>query len=250
MLTAVFTAVVGSLVFWAGTALTAVLSGYPVPQVNPVTGILALAEHGGNPAAAWGQPVGPTWLCWTSTASVIVVLTAAGAAGWQVSTRNKTARTNDPRRTQGLASKAEVAKVAGSKALIAQAGDLRPSLANPQVADLGHRLGRARGVDCYASVEDSMVLLGPPRSGKGVHIVINAILDAPGAVITTSTRPDNLTAALQAALKDPDVIAKFTELGTEPVAQNRATQDALRAHLKSEIGKWSPVIKKAGVYAD
>ena len=46
-----------------------------------------------------------------------------------------------------------------------------------------------------------MVLLGPPRSGKGVHIVINAILDAPGAVITTSTRPDNLTAALDARAK-------------------------------------------------
>ncbi|HEY5248214.1 MAG TPA: TraM recognition domain-containing protein [Dermatophilaceae bacterium] len=201
MLTAVFAGVTGSLVSWAGAALTAVLSGHPLPQVNPVTGILALAEHSGNPGAAWGQPVGPTWLYWTSTASVIVALAVAGAAGWRVSTRNKTARTHDPRRIQGLASKAEVAKVAGSKALIAQAGGLRPSLARPQVTDLGHRLGRARGVDCYASVEDSMVLLGPPRSGKGVHVVINAILDAPGAVITTSTRPDNLTAALQARAK-------------------------------------------------
>ena len=81
---------------------------------------------------------------------------------------------------------AEVARVAGAKALIARAGDLRPSLAHPKVGELGHRLRSACGVACYASVEDSMVLLGPPRSGKGVHIVINAILDAPGAVITTS----------------------------------------------------------------
>jgi type IV secretory pathway TraG/TraD family ATPase VirD4 len=43
-----------------------------------------------------------------------------------------------------------------------------------------------------------MVLLGPPRSGKGLHFVIPMILDAPGAVITTSTRPDNLTATLAA----------------------------------------------------
>ena len=35
-------------------------------------------------------------------------------------------------------------------------------------------------------------MLGPPRSGKGLHLVINAILDAPGAVITTATRPDNI----------------------------------------------------------
>jgi type IV secretion system protein VirD4 len=201
MLTAVFAGVAGSLVLWAGAAITAVLSGHPVPEVNPVTGLLALAEHSGNPAAAWEQPVGPAWLYWASTASVIVVLAAAGAVGWRVSTRNKAARIHDPRRIQGLASRTEVANVAGAKALVARAGDLRPSLAHPQVGDLGHRLGSARGVDCYASVEDSMVLLGPPRSGKGVHIVINAILDAPGAVITTSTRPDNLTAALEARAK-------------------------------------------------
>jgi hypothetical protein len=48
----------------------------------------------------------------------------------------------------------------------------------------------------WASVEDSILLLGPPRSGKGLHVVINAILDAPGAVITTATRPDNIAATL------------------------------------------------------
>jgi len=47
-------------------------------------------------------------------------------------------------------------------------------------------------------VEDSIVIVGPPRSGKGLHLVIPSILDAPGAVITTSTRPDNLTATLAA----------------------------------------------------
>ena len=43
---------------------------------------------------------------------------------------------------------------------------------------------------------------------------------------------------------------RFAELGTEPVAENRATPAALGAHLKAEIDKWSPIIKKAGVYAD
>jgi tripartite-type tricarboxylate transporter receptor subunit TctC len=59
-----------------------------------------------------------------------------------------------------------------------------------------------------------------------------------------------LTAALQGALKDPNVKTKFEELGTEPEPQNRATPEALRAHLKAEIDKWSPIIKKAGIYAD
>ncbi len=61
---------------------------------------------------------------------------------------------------------------------------------------------------------------------------------------------DRLAKALQVALKDDNVKQRFAELGTEPVPQNRATPEALRAHLKAEIDKWAPVIKKAGVYAD
>jgi tripartite-type tricarboxylate transporter receptor subunit TctC len=61
---------------------------------------------------------------------------------------------------------------------------------------------------------------------------------------------DKLTNALQVALKDSNVVQKFAELGTEPVPQAQATPAALGAHLKSEIAKWAPIIKKAGVYAD
>ena len=61
---------------------------------------------------------------------------------------------------------------------------------------------------------------------------------------------DKLAKALQAALRDPSIVARFAELGTEPVPQEQATPAALGAHLKSEIAKWAPIIKKAGIYAD
>jgi tripartite-type tricarboxylate transporter receptor subunit TctC len=61
---------------------------------------------------------------------------------------------------------------------------------------------------------------------------------------------DKLSKALQEALKDPTLQQRFADLGSEAVAQNRATPDALRAQLKAEIDKWGPIIKKAGVYAD
>ena len=61
---------------------------------------------------------------------------------------------------------------------------------------------------------------------------------------------DKLTKALQVALKDANVKQRFADLGTEPVEENRATPAALSAHLKAEIDKWTPIIKKAGVYAD
>jgi type IV secretion system protein VirD4 len=51
-----------------------------------------------------------------------------------------------------------------------------------------------------------MVVVGPPRSGKGLNVVIPAILDAPGAVITTSTRGDNLAATMTARAKVGPVV--------------------------------------------
>lgn len=60
----------------------------------------------------------------------------------------------------------------------------------------------------------SMLLVGPPCSGKGHFIVVNTILDAAEPVLTTSTRPDNLTATMQArerrgpvAVFDPQQLA-------------------------------------------
>jgi len=61
---------------------------------------------------------------------------------------------------------------------------------------------------------------------------------------------DTLAGALQVALKDPMVKQRFADLGTEPVAESRARPEALRAHLKTEIERWAPIISKAGVYAE
>jgi tripartite-type tricarboxylate transporter receptor subunit TctC len=59
-----------------------------------------------------------------------------------------------------------------------------------------------------------------------------------------------LVAALQAGLKDPGLQKRFADLGSTVVAPNLQTPEALGKHLKSEIDKWAPIIKKAGVYAD
>ena len=61
---------------------------------------------------------------------------------------------------------------------------------------------------------------------------------------------DKLVAALQEALKDATVKKRFADLGAEAVPLDQATPEALQKFLKSEIAKWGPIIKKAGVYAD
>src|SRR5262245_34933469 len=61
---------------------------------------------------------------------------------------------------------------------------------------------------------------------------------------------DTLTKSLQGAIKDATVNQRFSDLGAEAVAENRATPDALRKLLRAEIDKWGPIIKKAGAFAD
>jgi tripartite-type tricarboxylate transporter receptor subunit TctC len=61
---------------------------------------------------------------------------------------------------------------------------------------------------------------------------------------------DKIVASMQAALKDPDLVRRFTELGSVIESPDRQTPDALAKYLKSEIDKWGPIIKKAGEYAD
>jgi type IV secretory pathway TraG/TraD family ATPase VirD4 len=46
----------------------------------------------------------------------------------------------------------------------------------------------------WCGPEASLLVLGPPRSGKTTSVVVPCVLDAPGAVVSTSTKPDVLLA--------------------------------------------------------
>jgi tripartite-type tricarboxylate transporter receptor subunit TctC len=61
---------------------------------------------------------------------------------------------------------------------------------------------------------------------------------------------DRLVGALQSALADATVNKRFADLGAVTVARDRQTPAGLVNHLKAEIDKWGPIIRKAGVYAD
>ncbi len=61
---------------------------------------------------------------------------------------------------------------------------------------------------------------------------------------------DKLNGALRVALKDPAVAARMKDLGAVIVPEDKQTPEGLRTWLSSEIDKWSPIIKAAGVKAD
>ena len=83
---------------------------------------------------------------------------------------------------------------------------------------------------------------------KGAEVTIWHGLYAPKG--TPKPVIDKLVAAMQQALHDPGVQQKFADLGAVSYPPEMQTPQALQRHLKSEIDKWSPIIKKAGVYAD
>ena len=205
--------VAAAAVLWAGAATSTYLTAGHLPTGSLSCALLALTRPG-DPSAAWppgsGVP-GPVGY-WTGTLLVIACATTVAFAGrqaWQhVGLGDPPGR--DLRGIPGLAAATDLSRIAGRRQLIRRAHQLRPTLtpsapatggphrpaARPDPQQLGYRLGRVGRQDLWSSVEDSAVILGPPRTGKGLHLVIPWVLDAPGPVVCTSTRPDTLAVTL------------------------------------------------------
>jgi type IV secretion system protein VirD4 len=193
---------VGMAVLFATAELAVVISGHGWRHYSMVQ-VLAAFSHSASPGRALGV-AGLSATLYMSVFAALVLLVSALLLLLRRLFGGQHRRKDDPLRADGLAPRCVIARGAGPKALVQRGATLRPSLAKPEPRDLGIRLGSSSGVDCYASVEDSVVILGPPRSGKGMNLVVAMILDAPGPVITTSTRSDSLATTLHArAAKGP-----------------------------------------------
>ena len=83
---------------------------------------------------------------------------------------------------------------------------------------------------------------------KGFEVTIWHGLYAPKGTPADVTAKIN--AALKVALKDPDFIKKQEALGAVVVTDKRVEPAEHKKFVATEIAKWSPVIKAAGVYAD
>ena len=83
---------------------------------------------------------------------------------------------------------------------------------------------------------------------KGSDLVVWNGLFAPRG--TPRAALDKLNGGLKAAIQDPAFKSRLADLGAEPVPLAKATPESLRDLLKAEIDKWTPIIRKSGVYAD
>jgi len=227
-----------TLILRAAGSIAAFITNAAQPDAG-IAGGLGVLTHPGEPGTALGTKDLNAIVYWAVAAVLILGLGTLITWLWMLWHRHTRKTETDPHRLAGTATAHEVALAASSRALLRRAGTLRPSIESPEPAEVGYRLGQSRGKDVWASVEDSILLIGPPRSGKGLHIVINAILDAPGAVVTTSTRPDNLTATLRARRRigpvmvfDPQHLAEGVPAGLRwsPI---RGCEDPLTAMIRA-----------------
>ncbi len=208
-----------ALVLRGAGSVAAFLTGTRQPTAGPASGIGVMFRPG-DPAGALDAPGLNPVLYWIITSLLLAVLVLGALWVWMRLRRYTHRIEQDPRRMAGIATRPEVSAAASDKALLRRAGNLRPSLTDARPSDVGYQLGTSKGTGVWASVEDSIMVIGPPRSGKGLHLVIPAILDAPGAVVVTSTRPDNLTATMRArrrigpvAIFDPQHLAEGLPAG-------------------------------------
>jgi hypothetical protein len=204
---------------WAGVAAALLAGRHRLPG-RTFAEIAALRDFG-DPSRVWHARMGSPVMYWVLQAFALALLAAAAFGAWWLwqhaaAGGGRIQRNTDPAKARGLATRRQLRRLASSRALLHRASTLRPSLTKPRPQDVGLPLGRGRGVACWASVEDSVTILGPPRSGKGFQFVIPWILDYPGAVVTTSTRPDNVTATLTARSRNGRPAAVFDPQGLVP----------------------------------
>jgi len=97
-------------------------------------------------------------------------------------------------------------------------------------AGYGLYLGAGNFGLVWAPPEQAVLVLGPPRSGKTTALVVPSVLAAPGAVVSTSTKPDVLIATAPARLDNGPCFV-YDPSGTVEVPAG------------VERARWSPVTK-------
>ncbi|WP_434619716.1 type IV secretory system conjugative DNA transfer family protein [Arthrobacter sp. A5] len=153
------------------------------------------------------------WFVIGPALAVLALLVLGGYFLWRSWRQSGSWLRRDILSREGVARRAEIVRDFGARSVVKHGRFTRPGLERPRVEEVSWTVGRSRGVTVHVSTEESMVIQGAPRSGKGLYVIINAILDAPGAVVTTSTRADNLVVTMRARASGGRPVTVFDPQG-------------------------------------
>jgi len=168
-----------------------------VPEAQPLDRMASFFWTGepGRIAQTTGGCTAPSTAVWITLAvvfGILVVLAIALSVAWHAYKQSDRYFVRQMRRRRGLARRFELWWKVSARAVRKAGQQVRPSLKHPTAEDVGLQFGTSHGIQVWGSMEDSICVWGPPRSGKGLHLTIDAILDAPGPVVSTSSRTDNM----------------------------------------------------------
>ena len=190
--------------------------GRPPSFFNPAAGVGLIAGREDWIVGASRNctlDMGTIWWIVGTVLTLLAALAVTAAFAWRTWKQSGAWLRQDILGRDGVAGRAEILRDFGARAVRKRGQYTRPGLSKPSIHDVSWTLGRSRGVTIHVSTEESMVIQGAPRSGKGLYVVINAILDAPGAVVTTSTRADNLVVTMRARMSDGRPVTVFDPQG-------------------------------------
>jgi type IV secretion system protein VirD4 len=189
-------------------SITAWTCGSRPAASSPLSGVrLALIGDPSTYLPATGCTI-PVWQIRAADVGAVLVIVALTVwALWALARylQSDAKFVADLRRRPGFATATEIRRHLSAAAVLRRGNILRPGSGRLVPSDVGWRVGRSHGTDVYVSIEDSVALEGPPRSGKGYRVLISAILDWAGPLVTTSTTNDNLTATMRMRERRGDV---------------------------------------------
>lgn len=190
-----------SFLFWLTGQLSALLSGGGWPDSSPRDFLRVAANfvrHPGEPSNAWPPgaeaAIGSASLFFLLLL-VLLVLTTAGIYFLARLFLNVRRHRPTRRLRLGFASGWEIRNLLSAQAVLRKARQVRPSTETRRAGEVkpeevGFFIGRdvRSRRKLYASIEDTVIVVAPPRQGKDVHFVTPFTIDAPGPCIVTSTR--------------------------------------------------------------
>ncbi|BBG03929.1 MULTISPECIES: type IV secretory system conjugative DNA transfer family protein [Pseudonocardia] len=163
-------------------------------------------------------------LAWPAFAAAGLIVAAIVWHRWSRSSATVSRWASRSRRKVGVASSLDVVRHAGTLAVRRRTSTVRPSLAGlPWIqrvrlatSEAAVELCRTGALRVWALVEDVVIVVGGPRTGKTGWLA-GRVLDAPGAALVTSTRTDllDLCGPLRAG-RGPVAVFNPAGLGDRP----------------------------------
>ena len=188
---------VATTLSWLSAVLSGLLEhGRParVGWMAASSGVVRVFRHGSTPASVWpGKGVGGPVSFWTVFA---VLLAVSVLATWQLYEWHRRRGADG---ADGRATSAQLRQAMGEMQAVARGASLRPTMyeADPSSITIRHvavyvGCSDPARVHLWITIEESVVLVAPPREGKTSQIILPGILDFQGTVLATSSKTDVL----------------------------------------------------------